>query len=202
MDSAHSPRSSKISDLFLDFLQTVKTLRGPEGCPGDKKLTPTDLNSTLLEETYEVIDAVDSKDPQNLKEELGDLLLQIIFHSQIAEESDQFRIEDVIRSINEKMIRRHPHVFASGSAKSIEEVTSQWEVIKTQERMAKGKFRRQNIDPFLEFPHSCLLCLRLTGWVRRLLKLDSIGKLQAESSKKFRKKLLSSPKEWRKKILQ
>ena len=99
-------------DSFDLLIQIVKQLRRPGGCPWDREQTHASLKRNLLEESYEVIDAIDSEDSSSLVEELGDLLVQIIFHSDIGEESGSFSISDVIRTINEKMIRRHPHVFA------------------------------------------------------------------------------------------
>ena len=99
-------------DSFDLLIQIVKQLRRPGGCPWDREQTHASLKRNLLEESYEVIDAIDSEDSSSLVEELGDLLVQIIFHSDIGQESGSFNISDVIRTINEKMIRRHPHVFA------------------------------------------------------------------------------------------
>ncbi len=128
----------KTSALFLQLLETMETLRGPEGCPWDKAQTPPDLNTHLLEETYEVLEAVDSKKPDRLQEELGDLLLQIIFHSQMAKEKNEFDIADVLQTLTEKLIRRHPHVFQGLEVKGVHDVLKNWEKIKMEEKQAKG----------------------------------------------------------------
>ncbi|NLL52607.1 MAG: nucleoside triphosphate pyrophosphohydrolase [Peptococcaceae bacterium] len=109
-------------------------LRSPEGCPWDKEQNHQTLKKYLIEETYEVIDAIDGKDMNNFCEELGDLLLQIVFHSRIAEELGNFELEDVIQGICDKMIRRHPHVFGSGQARTSEEVLVNWDKIKRHEK--------------------------------------------------------------------
>ena len=100
---------------FSDLVALMARLRGPDGCPWDRKQTPESLKPFLVEECYEVIDALDEGDPAKVKEELGDLLFQIIFHARIAEERGHFTIHDVIAANVEKMTRRHPHVFGDAS---------------------------------------------------------------------------------------
>jgi XTP/dITP diphosphohydrolase/tetrapyrrole methylase family protein/MazG family protein len=117
--------------------QTMKTLRGPAGCSWDKEQTHESLIPHLIEECYELIDAIDRKDFPHMQEELGDLLLQVYFHGQIAEENGQFTIEDIAQSINEKLIRRHPHIFGDSKNLSPEEVIAQWEKIKKEEKATK-----------------------------------------------------------------
>lgn len=121
-------------ELFMTLLKVMDELRGPKGCPWDKKQTPDSLVPCLLEETYEVIAAIDAKDPKQLKEELGDLLLQIVFHSRIASEENSFRIDEVLTHLIEKLVRRHPHVFAEGEVHEAEEALRQWEQIKAAEK--------------------------------------------------------------------
>lgn len=108
-------------------------LRGPQGCPWDRKQTLQNLKVYLIDEAYEVLQAVDSGDPQLLCEELGDLLFQIVFMARLAQEQGAFDLEEVICRIEEKMIRRHPHVFGSATASTPQEVLDQWEVIKNFE---------------------------------------------------------------------
>lgn len=109
-------------------------LRGPEGCPWDHAQTPESLKPYIIEETYEVIDAIDAGQPEHLCEELGDLLLQVVFQAQIAKERDWFTLDDVGRTISDKMERRHPHVFGSAqTARTPDEVAEQWEEIKIRE---------------------------------------------------------------------
>jgi MazG family protein len=114
-------------------------LRAPNGCPWDREQTHATLRTYLIEEAYEVLDALDGADDAKFAEELGDLLLQVLFHAQIAHEEGRFAIDDVIREIYEKMIRRHPHVFGDARAKTAADVLRNWEVIKKQEREAKQR---------------------------------------------------------------
>lgn len=113
-------------------------LRAPNGCPWDREQTHSSLRTYLIEEAYEVLDALESGDDAKFAEEMGDLLLQIVFHSQIAREEARFTIADVIREIHQKMVRRHPHVFGEKRAKDAAEVLKNWENIKSEERRAKG----------------------------------------------------------------
>lgn len=111
-------------------------LRAPNGCPWDREQTHDSLRTYLIEEAYEVVEALESKDDAKFAEELGDLLLQIVFHSQIAREEGRFEIADVIREIHDKMVRRHPHVFGNVTAKSSADVLKNWEQIKAEERQS------------------------------------------------------------------
>jgi tetrapyrrole methylase family protein/MazG family protein len=116
------------------FRELVAHLRAPEGCPWDREQTHQSLKSNLLEETYEVLDAIEGGAPADLQEELGDLLLQIILHAQISSEADEFSIDDVIQGIHKKITFRHPHVFKELEVKGIKDVFHNWEVLKSQER--------------------------------------------------------------------
>jgi MazG family protein len=109
-------------------------LRAPNGCPWDREQTHATLRTYLIEEAYEVLDALESGDDTKFAEEMGDLLLQIVFHSQIAAEEGRFTVADVIREVHEKMVRRHPHVFGTKRAKDSAEVLRHWEQIKAEER--------------------------------------------------------------------
>ena len=121
-------------DKFQNFVNLIKQLRSPDGCPWDREQTLETLKPHLLEETYEVLEAMD-EGGDNLKSELGDLLLQIVFQSNISEEKNKFSINDVIDGISEKMIRRHPHVFMSKNmASNSSEVLINWERIKSEEK--------------------------------------------------------------------
>ncbi len=127
-----------MSQIFNDLVRMVAQLRSPEGCPWDWEQTHESLKSCLLEETYEVLDALDRRDPQHLREELGDLLLQILLHARIECEQNNFGIEDVIADLTRKLIRRHPHVFSPRTHASptlnAKQVVNQWEAIKRAER--------------------------------------------------------------------
>ncbi len=121
---------------FYELVSTMKTLRGVNGCEWDKEQTHKSLRPYLIEESYEVIKAIDDNDVNELKNELGDILLQVIFHAQIAEDSEEFNIEDVINHLNEKLIRRHPHVFSDEKGYSYK----RWEEIKAKEKGKKKNF--------------------------------------------------------------
>lgn len=145
--------SSEIETL----LAIMAALRAPSsGCAWDLAQTHSSLVPYALEEAYEVADAVERGNPADLRDELGDLLLQVVFHAQIASEGAVFSFPDVVRTITEKMVRRHPHIFAASngaeSAKSASAVTTDWERIKTAERAAKGSDRRVLDDVPLALP--------------------------------------------------
>ena len=123
---------------FDQLCDIVARLRAPGGCPWDREQTNASLLPGLLEEAYEVAGAINAGDDANLQEELGDLLLLIVMHAQIASERNRFRLDDVVRGINEKLIRRHPHVFGESGAKGSDAVVKQWEAIKHAEK--KGNY--------------------------------------------------------------
>ena len=119
---------------FDNLRQIIARLRSPNGCPWDRAQTHASLKGNMLEECYETMEAIDSGQPDKLCEELGDLLLQIMLHSQIAAEAGHFQIEDVISGITQKLIRRHPHVFGQARVSDAQEVSLRWEQLKNQER--------------------------------------------------------------------
>jgi tetrapyrrole methylase family protein/MazG family protein len=129
-----APRAPSAGPAFAKLVAVMARLRAPGGCPWDREQTHSTLRTYLIEEAYEVLDALDSTDDVKFAEELGDLLLQVLFHAQIASEEGRFAINDVIREIYEKMIRRHPHVFGEKRAKDAAEVLRNWEIIKQEER--------------------------------------------------------------------
>lgn len=122
---------------FNDFLQIIAQLRAPGGCPWDIKQTHESLKKHLIEESNEAIEAIDNKDDVNLCEELGDVLLQVVMHAQIAAEENRFTIDDVIQGVAEKMVRRHPHVFGDAKADTEEEIMEIWNEIKILEKSIK-----------------------------------------------------------------
>lgn len=124
---------------FDELVGLISRLRAPGGCPWDREQTHESLKPMMLEEAYEVVEAIDEGDDEELIGELGDLLLQVVFHSQIATEEDRFTIADVIDRVSSKMIRRHPHVFGQDKAEDSTEVLRNWEAIKAAELAAKGK---------------------------------------------------------------
>ena len=122
---------------FEELVGIIAKLRSPEGCPWDRAQTFESLKKCLAEETEEVFQAVDHQDMENLCEELGDVLLQLVLNSQIAKEKGAFSIEDVIDGLGRKMVRRHPHVFGDVKVNSIEEGAALWQQIKMQEKAKK-----------------------------------------------------------------
>ena len=123
---------------FQTLLDIVERLRAPGGCPWDREQTHESLKRNLVEETYEAVEAIDQGNPQLLAEELGDLLVQVAFHSDIAREAGEFQASDVLTHINRKLIRRHPHVFGGATVEDAREVERNWERIKAQERQERG----------------------------------------------------------------
>ena len=134
-----APFSNEELGTFQTLVDIVAKLRAPGGCPWDREQTHDSLKRNLLEESYEVIEAIDQGNSAILSEELGDLMVQIAFHADIAQEAGDFQLEDVLRNINSKLVRRHPHVFADGHAEDAREVERNWEQIKAAERQAKGE---------------------------------------------------------------
>ena len=127
-----------MKNTFDDLVETFAILRGPNGCPWDKKQTHESLIKCLQNESQELIDAINNKDDENMKEELGDVLLQVLMHSQLAAEEGKFTIDDVIQGLYDKLHRRHPHVFGEhGKAASPEEALAVWREMKKKERENK-----------------------------------------------------------------
>ena len=117
-----------------DLRQTMARLRGPNGCPWDQEQTHASLVRCLIDEASELIETIDRGDYPHMREELGDVLIQVVFHACLAEEKGQFNLDDVAREINEKLIRRHPHVFGTGKLETSDQVVTQWEAIKATEK--------------------------------------------------------------------
>ena len=125
--------SSRQGERLLDLVRVMARLRGPGGCPWDHEQSHRTLARHLLEETHEVLDAIDAGDPDRLRDELGDVLLQVVFHAQMAGEEGTFDVDDVAQGIVEKLIRRHPHVFGEVQVSGADEVLVNWEQIKAAE---------------------------------------------------------------------
>src|ERR671919_666775 len=136
MDATAGPR-------FERLLEIMRTLRAPGGCPWDREQTQASLRPFVLEETYEVLDAIESGNPATLREELGDFLYEAVFLAQISEEAGQFSIADAVQSICDKLVRRHPHVFArdseDGAPVTSQQVIEKWETMKARERARVGE---------------------------------------------------------------
>jgi MazG family protein len=138
---------SKLSpgEAFSKLVEIMARLRAPGGCPWDHQQTFDSIKPYLLEETYEVMDAIDARDFEGLAEELGDLLLQPVFFAQMASEEGRFNIADSLEAINSKLIRRHPHVFAAGDAKTADDVKRRWDEIKSEEKPERPKGLLTNV---------------------------------------------------------
>ena len=147
-----------------ELIALIKKLRAPEGCPWDRKQKPQDIGKYVLDEAYEVADALETKDPQALKEELGDLLFQILFLAEMEAQLNQFSLAEVMTGIKEKMIRRHPHVFGDVQVTSVQEVKENWQEIKKKERSHKS-----NEDSLFASVPRCLPALK------RAQKITSIA---------------------------
>ena len=130
---------------FESLQEVIAHLRAPDGCPWDREQTHQSLRSSLLEETYETLSALDSEDPAAMCEELGDLIMQVVMHAQIGTELEEFTMVDIIQGINQKLIRRHPHVFGDLSVEDTEDVLRNWEKIKEKERSDNGEKHRKGM---------------------------------------------------------
>ena len=126
------------SSTFDALISIVERLRSPEGCPWDLEQTHQSLKRHLLEETYEVLEAIDRQDPKKLAEELGDLLVQVTFHADMAKKAGHFTIEDILTQANQKLVRRHPHVFGDAKVSDAREVERNWERLKREEGVRRS----------------------------------------------------------------
>ena len=138
--------NSTTGERFQRLVDIMARLRAPGGCPWDREQTFDTIKPYLLEEAYEVMESIDARDWPGLTEELGDLMLQAVFFAQMASEEDLFRIDDSLDAINNKLIRRHPHVFGDGDAKTPAQVKQRWDEIKATEKTEQGRPRRELLD--------------------------------------------------------
>ncbi len=151
------------------LVDVMAKLRAPDGCPWDREQDHDTLKRFLIEEAYEVIEAIENKDFLHLREELGDLLLQVVFHAQVAEENGLFKIQDVIDEIHSKLLRRHPHVFQDATVNNSRDVEVQWEDIKRKEKKGDvNKPERSAIDGVPLAMPSTLQAVRLTEKASRV----------------------------------
>jgi MazG family protein len=178
-----SPAAGEAGALFARFVELIARLRAPGGCPWDREQTHESVKPMTIEEAYEVAHAIDEQDDTELAGELGDLLLQVVFHANIAEERGAFHLRHVIERVAEKMVRRHPHVFADDAASTSGEVLRNWEAIKAEERARKGKEDASMLDSVHRGLPAVMEAFQLTTKVSRvgfdwpgpdeaLLKLD------------------------------
>ena len=174
---------------FQELLNIIEKLRSEKGCPWDKEQTRESLKPYIVEEAYELLDAIEENDPEKIKEELGDLLFQIVFQSQIARENNEFDMSDIIDKIAKKMVSRHPHVFGNTTCSTSDEVVAQWEVQKKRE----GKLRESILEGVPETLPSLLRAHRLQkraagvgfDWERA----DDVFKKLDEELKEFKEAL-------------
>lgn len=173
----------------------MASLRGEKGCPWDKEQTRESLTPYLVEETYEVLDAIEERDPEKIKEELGDLLFQIIFHCRIAEERQEFDIDDVIENISKKMLGRHPHVFGDAPYETSEDVIKQWE----QRKKEEGKIRESILEGIPRQMPSLLRAHRIQSRAARVgfdwARVEDILRKLEEELKEFREALLGQKRD-------
>ena len=134
---------------YLDeLIKTIKILRSPEGCEWDRQQTHQSIRQNMLEEAYEAAAAIDENNPEHIKEELGDVLLQVVLHSQIADDNNEFNIQDVAKMLNEKLIHRHPHVFGEQKTNDTKKILENWEKLKLEEK----KDRKRTLDGIPKLP--------------------------------------------------
>src|SRR5689334_13759250 len=136
----------KSKSALKDLLNVMAALRSPEGCPWDREQDHMTLRFHAVEEVYELMDAIEAGDDHEMVEELGDLLLQVVFHCQLAQERGAFDFEKVAKTISDKLIRRHPHVFGDSNAKTVDEVWAQWDKIKKAEKAGTKQERPSVLD--------------------------------------------------------
>jgi len=177
----------KKKSAIEDLLNVMSKLRSPTGCPWDREQSHLTLRRHAIEEVYELIDAIEARDDHEMAEELGDLLLQVVFHCQLARERGAFDFEKVCRMIVEKLVRRHPHVFATTKVKNVDEVWVNWEKIKNAEKHGTKHARHSALDGIPKYLPALLRA-------EKLLKKARKAKLLAEegvSKRKFAKTALA-----------
>ncbi len=140
------------------LIEIVKMLRSPEGCEWDRAQTHKTIRQNMLEEAYEAVEAIDENNIEHLKEELGDVLLQVVLHSQIADDNNEFNIEDVAKILNDKLIHRHPHVFGEEKTKDTKKILQNWEKLKAEEK----KERKKILDGIPSTLPSLLRCMKIS----------------------------------------
>ncbi len=166
---------------FEDLGKIMDKLLGEDGCPWDKEQTHESLKRYLIEESYEVLEAIDDKDQEGLKEELGDVLLQIFFHGKLAEKAGTFSMEDITDTISQKLIRRHPHVFADREVEDADEVTRNWDEIKSLEKKEKNITYESMLDKVPKNLPSLLEALKIQEKVEKIgFDWDTIEEVEAK----------------------
>jgi tetrapyrrole methylase family protein/MazG family protein len=183
---------------FEQFQEVIAHLRSPEGCPWDRKQTHMSLRQYLLEEAYEVLEAIDQDDPKALAEELGDLMLQIVLHTQIAIDDGEFYMTDVMRHVNQKMIRRHPHVWSTATVTDAEEVVLNWQAIKQQEKAENGNGDQSLLDSIPKTLPALMLALEYQARAAKVgFDWDEIGDVRAKINEELDEALAATTAEER-----
>lgn len=170
----------KKTPAINDLLKVMARLRSPTGCPWDREQSHMSLRRHAIEEVYELIDAIEARDDIEMAEELGDLLLQVVFHCQLASERGAFDFEKVTRHLVDKLVRRHPHVFAATKVKNVDEVWANWEKIKKAEKHGTKHARHSALDGIPKHLPALL-------YSEKLLKKAKKAKLVADGKKSARK---------------
>src|SRR5258706_10991194 len=160
------------TSAIFELLEVMARLRSPGGCPWDREQDHKSIRFHAVEEVYELLDAIEAADDHEMLEELGDLLLQVVFHSQLAQERGAFAFEEVARHIVEKLIRRHPHVFGNTKAKTVDAVWAQWEQIKTAEKKGTKHHRESVLDGI---PRHLPALLRAEKLIKKARKAKLLG---------------------------
>ena len=163
-----------------DLLKVMARLRAPDGCPWDREQDHKTIRMNAVEEVYELLDAIESEDDAEMEEELGDLLLQVVFHAQMAKERDAFDFEKVARNISNKLIRRHPHVFGNANVKDVDGVWTQWDAIKQTEKAGTINERRSAFDGI---PRHLPALMRAHDTVKKARKHGLLSKGRKSQSK-------------------
>ena len=176
----------KNNSAIEDLLRVMAKLRSPKGCPWDREQTHLSLRRHAIEEVYELIDAIEAHDDHEMAEELGDLLLQVVFHCQLARERGAFDFEKVCRLLVEKLVRRHPHVFGKTKVKNVDEVWANWEKIKRAEKSGTKSERKSALEGI---PKHLPALLRAEKLVKKARKNHLLG--NAKSQKRFGKSELA-----------
>lgn len=184
---------------FQDLGIIMDKLLGQDGCPWDKEQSHQSLKRYLIEESYEVLEAIDEKDPEHIKEELGDVLLQIFFHGKIAEKSGDFSLEDITDTISKKLIRRHPHIFSDTKVADSEEVSKNWEQIKKQEKKEKNIDQKSMLESVPKNLPSLLEALKIQEKVAKVGfdwdKIEEVEEKVREEEKELKEAIAQEDKD-------
>jgi uncharacterized protein YabN with tetrapyrrole methylase and pyrophosphatase domain len=174
----------KQKSAIVDLLKVMAKLRSPKGCPWDREQDHMTLRWHAVEEVYELLDAIESRDDHELEEELGDLLLQVVFHCQLAQERGAFNFDKVARRITEKLVRRHPHVFGTTKVKNVDEVWANWEKIKRAEKHGTKHARASALDGIPKHLPALLRAEKLVKKARKAKILTETDRSKGKLAKK------------------